>query len=361
MDFDPLFKRMVEDKASDLFLKGGSPPCIRLRGIVTPCVPDRLTREELVEFAKGLMAPEHERGLREDRELNFAFERPGIGRFRANVLWQQGELSFVIRRVQHRIPSFEELHLPAAVLTRLAKERQGLMLVTGPTANGKSTTISAIIDFINQTQPCHIVTLEDPVEFLFEEQRAIINQREVGVDTKSFTEGLRNVLRQSPDVLYLSDLRDLETIEAALQAAEAGQLVLSCLHTTNVQTTVERIIAFYPPHQQELIRYRLSLVLKGVVSIRLVTRVDGRAQLPACEVMVVTPTIRQLIREAKTEEIPALLQDGAHQGMQTQTQALYQLISTGQTTLPEALKVADNSAELQLAVREIRSAKEAFS
>ena len=359
MEFDRLCQLMVERQASDLFLKVGTPPFLRIEGALQPYGADRLTRPAILHLTEDLLGPERRQLFQAQRELNFAFERPGIGRFRANVLWQRGSIALVIRRVQHRIPDFDTLRLPAGVLRRFAAERQGLVLVTGPTGSGKSTTAAAILEHLNHTEARHIVTLEDPIEFQFEEDRAIINQREVGVDTKSFSEGLKNVLRQSPDVLFVSDIRDRETMEAALLAAESGQLVLSCVHTTNVLTTLERVVAMFPPHQQTTIRFRLSLILKGIVCLRLLPQRDGHGQVPACEILVMTPTIRELLREGKLEQIPALLRDGATDGMQTMTQALYGLVKQDLVTVDAARAVADSPGELQLALREIRGIKDA--
>ena len=358
MDLDRLLNAMVEQEASDLFLKVGNHPFLRIQGKLIPVGEEKLTASQIADAAGELMGPQRRQLFHAERELNFAFERAGAGRFRANVLWQRGTMALVIRRVQRAIPSLTELHLPAEVLTRLMKEQHGLILLTGPTGSGKSTTVSAMLDALNQTTPKHIVTLEDPIEFQFEEAQAIINQREIGVDTRSFSEGLRNVLRQSPDVLFVSDIRDRETMEAALLAAEAGQLVLSCLHTTNAVTTVERLVAFFPTYQQQLIRLRLSLTLRGIVSLRLLQRRDGTGRLPACEVLVVTPTVRELLREGRTEQLPAVIHDGAMYGMQTFTQALYHLYREREVDLEEALRYADSPEELQLAVREIRSTRD---
>ena len=358
MEIDRLFRAMVEQEASDLFLKVGNHPFLRIHGKLIPIGEEQLTREQIVELASNLMGPQGRQIFHAEREHNFAFEQPGIGRFRANVLWQKGTIALVIRRVNQAIPTFPELSLPHEVLTRFMGEQYGLVLITGPTGSGKSTTSAAMLNHLNHTMARHIVTLEDPIEFQFEERQAIINQREVGTDTRSFSEGLKNVLRQSPDVLFISDIRDRETMEAALLAAEAGQLVLSCLHTTNCVTTIERIVAFFPPHQHQLIRLRLSLVLRGMVSLRLLLRSDGTGRIPACEVMVVTPTIRELLREGRTEQIPPAIHDGAMYGMQTFTQSLYQRYRQGEVDLEEALRYADSPQELQLAVREIRSTRD---
>jgi twitching motility protein PilT len=272
-------------------------------------------------------------------------------------MWQRGALGLVIRRVNDAIPDMEQLNLPVQALQHLSKENHGLVLVTGPTSNGKSTTSASLLDYINRTRACHILSLEDPIEFIFHQKMSVIDQREVGVDTASFGEGLKNALRQSPDVLFLSDIRDQETMETALLAAESGQLVISCIHTTSAVTTIERIMAFFPRHQQDAIRFRLSMALKGIVSLRLLPRLDGPGQIPACEVLVTTPTIRELLREGETGQIPHHLFDGAMHGMQTMTQALYKLIRDEKISLDEAKKVADSPEELELAIKEIRSGK----
>ncbi len=357
-DFDELFKSMAEREATDLFLKADSPPYMRVHGRLVAMSSSLTSKEELLTFAAALMGQDRQQAFESEREMNFAFDRPGTGRFRANVLWQKGTIALVIRRVQRSIPTLEELQLPKEVMQKLMQERFGLILLTGSSGSGKSTTAAAMLDWLNHTQPKHIVTLEDPIEFQFQEHMAIINQREVGADTHTFREGLRNILRQSSDVLFLSDIRDLETIESALVAAESGQLVISCLHTTNTVTTVERLVAFFPPHQQQLIRLRLSLALKGLISLRLVPKRDGKGRIPACEILCSTPRVRDLIREGRTEELPSVLQDGAMYGMQTFTQALYALYRRGLIALDEALRFADSPEELDLAIQEIRPTRD---
>ena len=349
---------MVEQEASDLFLKVGSTPFLRINGTLLPVGGETLTSDGIITFTSELMGPERRQLFHADREMNFAFDRPGVGRFRANVLWQKGTIALVIRRVLRSAPTFEELSLPGEMLQRIMQERYGLVLVTGPTGSGKSTTIAAMLDYLNRTVAKHIITLEDPIEFQFEENRAVINQREIGVDTRSFSEGLKNSLRQSPDVLFVSDIRERETMEAALLAAEAGQLVLSCVHTNNVVTTVERLCAFFPSFQQELIRLRLSLVLRGVICTRLLMRADGAGRIPVCEVLTSTPRVREILREGRTQDLPETMHSGAMFGMQTFTQALYARYRNGDVTLEEALRYADSPDELQLAVREIRQTRD---
>lgn len=351
----------MEREASDLFLKAGSLPFLRIDGQLTPVGEEPFSHDQLTTFASELLGPDRRQQFHKDREINFAFERPGSGRFRANILWQRGAMALVIRRVQRFIPSLEELGLPAEVLRRLAAESSGLILVAGPTGAGKSTTSAAMLETINQTAAKHILTLEDPIEFQFEEAKAIMNQREVGVDTQSFSEGLRNALRQSPDVLFISDIRDQETMEAALLAAEAGQLVISCVHTTNAMTTIERLVAFFPPHQHALIRLRLSLILKGILCLRLLARADGSGRIPATEVLVATPTVRDLLREGRTDQLPSVMSDGAMVGMHTFTQSLYARCRQGAVTPEEALQYADSPEELRLALREIRATRDVHS
>jgi twitching motility protein PilT len=358
MDLDRLLRAMVEQDASDLFLKVGNHPFLRIHGRLIPAGEQALSQEELTELAAELLGPDRRQQFYAERELNFAFDRAGAGRFRANVLWQKGTMALVIRRIQRRVPGFEELNLPGEVLRRFLAHQSGLVLITGPTGSGKSTTVAAMLEHVNRTVARHIVTLEDPIEFQFEEDQAIINQREVGADTRSFMEGLRNILRQSPDVLYVSDIRDRETMEAALLAAEAGQLVLSCLHTTTVVNSIERVVALFPAHQHELIRLRLSLVLRGIVSLRLLLRADGAGRIPACEILVVSPMVRELIRGGRTEQVPAVAHDGGLVGMQTFTQALYERYRQGQVSLEEALRYAESPEELQLAIQEIRATRD---
>ena len=361
MQLETLLRAMVEARASDLFLKVGTSPCLRLDGRLVALGNDPVTEAQLHALTDGLLTPPRRETFHTTRELNVAFACQGLGRFRANLLWQQGTMALVIRRIQQAIPTFAELGLPVEVLSRLITEQHGLVLVTGPTGSGKSTTIAAMLEAINHTSARHIMTLEDPIEFQFEERQAVVNQREVGVDTHSFREGLRQALRQSPDVLFISDIRDLETVEAALSAAEAGQLVLSCVHTLNAVTTVERLIAFFPPHQHRLIRLRLSLVLRGCISLRLLPRLGGEGRVPACEILVATPRIRELIREGHTDRVPAAVHDGATYGMQTLTHALYERCRRGEVDPEDALRCASSPEELQLALREIRATKDILS
>ena len=357
MNFEGLLLAMAEQGAADLYLKVGNRPFLRVDGQLVPQGQDKLTQDEVETLARQLMGPERAVAFKSQLEMNFAFERQSLGRFSANTLLQRGSFALVIRRIKHDIQTFEELHLPATVLQKLAAQPKGLVLFTGATGNGKSTTTASMLHYINQRAAKHIVTLEDPIEFVFDEVQSIINQREIGTDTQSFSEALRNVLRQSPDIIYISDIRDVETVSSALAAAEAGNLVLSCLHTVNVENTIERLVTFFPSHQHGQIRLRLSLVLQGIVSLRLLPRQDGQGRVPACEILVATPTIRELIREGRTTDLGRYLHEGGMFGMQTFTQSLTELIRRGDVTLEEAKAHADSPDELELAARQLRSQK----
>ena len=331
MNFEGLLLSMAEQGAADLYLKVGNRPFLRVNGQLVPQGTEKLTREDVEDLAKQLMGPERSVQFKSQLEMNFAFERHGLGRFRANTLVQKGSFALVIRRIKREVQTFDELRLPVKALTELVGQRKGLILVTGATSNGKSTTVAALLNHINQ--------------------------REIGTDTHSFSEALRNVLRQAPDVIFISDIRDTETVSSALAAAEAGNLVLSCLHTVNVENTIERLVTFFPPHQHPQVRLRLSLVLQGIVSLRLLPRHDGQGRVPACEVLVATPTIRELIREGRTAELAAYMEDGAMFGMQTFNQSLAELVREGLVSVEEAKHHADSPDELELAARQLRPQK----
>lgn len=352
-DINTFLREAAERDASDLYLKAGNRPFLRVDGQLAPLAGSPLTVEDLVAITRHLLGEERQRQFTQFHEQNFAFEADGVGRFRANALYQRGRPALIIRRIRQRVPTFQELNLPTEVLRRFAEESRGLILFTGTTGSGKSTTVASWLDYINQHYAKHIVTLEDPIEFVFAEQQSVINQREVGLDTPSFSEGLKHVLRQSPDVLYVSDLRDQETVTSAINGAEAGLLVVACLHTLNATNTIERLVNFFPPHQHAEVRLLLSMVLRGVMSLRLIPRQSG-GRVPACEVMVVTPTIRELIKEDRTDHMPPFLQEGALFGMQTFHQALVHLYRNGQITLENARRFADSRDELELALKDVQ-------
>ncbi|MDI6704035.1 MAG: PilT/PilU family type 4a pilus ATPase [bacterium] len=352
IDIRELLKIMVDRGASDIHLKVGSPPVLRVDGRLQYIDSDnwrdrRLSPKETEMIAKGIITnPEQMEKFKKTNEADLAYSVSGIGRFRVCVFCQRGSIGIVLRFVPFEIPEFETLNLPDVVL-RLAEEPRGLILVTGQAGSGKSTTLAAMIEHINRTRSSHIVTIEDPIEFLHKDKKSIIDQREVGLDTLSFHGALRHILRQDPDVILIGEMRDLETITAALSAAETGHLVLSTLHTIDASQTIERIINFYPPHQHNQIRMQLSLILKGIISMRLLPAATG-GQVPAVEVLVATGLVKKLIFEGRTAEITDAIVKGKFYGMQTFNQSLISLYQNGKITYDEALSAASNPEELKL-------------
>ena len=357
MELDDLLRVAVERRASDLHLKVGNPPVMRVDGRLIPMVEQRrLTPEDVIRMAFGIMSPAQKAKFKEKNEIDMAYSVPGLGRFRVNVFQQRGTVGIVLRVVPTKILGFEELNLPR-VLEKLAMEPRGLILVTGTTGSGKSTTLAAMIDYINAHKTEHIMTIEDPIEFLHRDKKSLVNQREVGVDTESFSGALRSALRQDPDVILVGEMRDFETISTALMAAETGHLVLSTLHTVDAAETVNRIIAVFPPHQHKQIRLQLASVLKGIISMRLVPRADGKGRVPAVEVLVATATIRECIVDPeKTRLIPDVIAAGKSQyGMQTFDQSLMELYQRELITYEEALRRSSNPDDFALKVRGIQS------
>ena len=344
---DDLLQDMVEHNASDLFLKAGQRPCMRVDGEIIMTDYSEMTMDETHSIALQLMTEEQAEFFGQTSEMDLAVGVRGVGRFRVNVFRQRGSTGLVFRYVSNPSFSFEELNLPPAV-RELAEKRRGMALVTGTTGSGKSTTLAAMIHHINQTRKCHIVTVEDPIEFLHQDELAIINQREVGFDTKSFNEALKHVLRQSPDVILIGEMRDLETISTSIAAAETGHLVLSTLHTIDAVQTVERIINYFPAYLHPQIRLELTLSLNGVISQRLLPLASGRGRIPAVEIMMATSTIRKLLHEGKTLELPQHIEGGHHSGMQTFNQSLLQLYRTKRIKMEDALLYATSADEFRL-------------
>ena len=346
-----LLQQMIEKEASDLYLKVGSPPCFRVYGRLVLLEQAFLTSEEVASYAQSILNEEQKERFTLTHEVDLAVSLPDFGRFRANVYSQRGSCSVVFRSIKSSVPSFEALGLPAKVLEQLCKELRGLVLVTGTTGSGKSTSIAAALDYINTNFERHILTIEDPIEFVHHDKKSIISQREVGSDTASFHSALHHIMRQTPDVIYIGDIRDLETMSSAIGAAETGQLVIAPMHTINASQTIERIINFFPTHQHHEVRVQLALLLKGVISIRLIPRRDGKGRVPACEVMMLTPTIRGLIHDGLTLQIPGFIQEGRVFGMQSFNQAILELYQTGKISLEAARDYADNRDELELALK----------
>ena len=356
MNINDLLRIAVEGKASDLHLKVGGHPCIRVDGSLQPLEElKRLMQEDTIAMAFSIMNARQKQRFKEELEIDIAYSVPGLGRFRCNIFQQRGAVSMVLRVIPARILTIKELMLPP-VLNTIAEERRGLVLCTGTTGSGKSTTLAGIIDHINAMRDEHIITIEDPIEFLHRDKRSIINQREIGSDTRGFAPALRSAMRQDPDVILVGEMRDFETIETAILAAETGHLVFSTLHTLDATETINRIISVFPPHHQKQIRIQLGQVLKSVISLRLVPRADGMGRVPAAEVMMATPYIRECIeRKEKTKYIREQISLGTSQyGMQTFDQSLYGLYKSGLITLEEAMARASNPDEFRLKVEGVQ-------
>ena len=341
---------LVEVQASDLHAKPGCPPIVRVSGLLEPLDYRILDERDCEELATAMMGDRQRAELRERGEVDFAYSVSGVGRFRVNVHRQRGSLGIAARRILPHAPDFSSLGLPP-VVEQLANEHRGLLLVTGPTSSGKTTTCGAIIKHINETRRCHIVTIEDPIEILHEDKLAVVTQREIGQDTRNFYAALRAAMRQDPDVIFVGEIRDTETVGAALQAAETGHLVLATLHTTNVTETVNRIIDFFPADQQQQVRVALAGSLAGVITQRLLPRVGG-GRAPAIEVLVMNGRIRDCILEPeKTHEIHDIVAESGFYGMQTFDQALIKLYVEGTVTLDDAKAAANSPHDFQLALQ----------
>lgn len=352
-DIDGLLKMMADNGSSDLHLKVGSPPAVRLNGklVVLRELPV-LTPEATNALAMSMMDERQRASFENHRELDFAYSLKGVGRFRVNVFHQRGSVGLTLRRVSTERSGIEELGLPP-VVRRLAEEPRGLVLVTGTAGSGKTTTLAAMIDHINHTREGHIVTIEDPIEVLHQDVKCIVNQREIGIDTESYADALRHVVRQDPDVVLIGEMRDHETVAAALTAAEIGNLVLSTLHTIDATETINRIIDFFPPYQQKQTRLMLASTLKGIISMRLIPSING-GLVPAVEVMVITGTIREYINDPeKTYLIRDAMEEGEYYGMQTFDQSLLKLYSTGRITMDDAVAMAGNAHDFKIKVRQL--------
>jgi twitching motility protein PilT len=342
----------VEMKGSDLHIRPGAPPYVRVNGHLHKTDFPVLSEADTERSAMELMNDEEAARFKETGDLDFAYSERGLGRFRVNIFRQRGTVGLACRRVLPGSPSFESLGLPPAVKA-MGDEHRGLVLVTGPTSSGKTTTTGALINYINSTRPCHILTIEDPIEILHGDRQAIVSQREIGMDTRDFAVALRAAMRQDPDVIFVGEIRDPETVKAALQAAETGHLVISTLHTTDVTETVNRLIDFFPPHQQQQIRVSMAGSLKGIVSQRLLPRLDGRGRIPAVEVLVMNGRIRDLIlNPEQTHMIHDIVAESSFYGMQTFDQALLALYRAGLVELTDAMAAATNQHDFQIALKQ---------
>lgn len=352
MDIDALLQQVVENRASDLHLKVGRPPLLRLSGKLVPTAEDPISRERMQELLGATLTPAQKERLKTQHEIDYSYSSQA-GRFRVNAFYQRGMPGAVFRLIPTQIPTVDDLGLPP-VLKDLCLKPQGLILVTGPTGSGKSTTLAALIQQINRQRQCHIVTVEDPIEFLYEDDLATINQRQVGEDTPSFASALKNVLRQDPDVILIGEMRDPESMGVAINAAETGHLVFSTLHTNDATQTVDRIVDMFPAHQRQ-VRTQLSLALLGVISQRLLDRADGRGRVVAVEVMINSPTIQDLIAKGETSKIRKAIEESvSFYRMQSLNQAMVQLVEKGSVEEEEALRKTPYPDELKLMLKGAR-------
>jgi twitching motility protein PilT len=357
MDINELLKIAYSLNASDLHIKVGSQPIIRVYGELTPLTSEsRVSQEDAMNIAFSIMTPQQSEIFKEKKDIDLAYSIPGLGRFRCNIFVQRGTIGIVFRVIQTKIPTIDELHLPD-ILKKISMEQRGLILVTGTTGSGKSTTLAAMIDLINTNRTEHIMTIEDPIEYLHRDKKSIVNQREIGSDAESFSKALRQSLRQDPDVVLVGEMRDFETIQTALIAAETGHLVLSTLHTVDAAETINRIIAVFPPYQHKQVRMQLASVLKSIISMRLMPRADGKGRVPAVEVLMATETVKDCILDPdKTRGITDVIEQGAiHYGMQSFDQSLFGLLKSGLITYEEALRSATNPDDFALKVKGIQS------
>ncbi len=346
LDIDAILTKAVQRKASDVHITAGLPPVMRVDGHLVPMDEERVIPSISQKLIYSMLTDQQKQAFEEDFELDFSYGVSGVGRFRVNIFLQRGSVGAVMRSIPSKIPTLDELRMPKVMRTLTTKPR-GLVLVTGPTGSGKSTTLAACIDLVNTTRDCHIITIEDPIEYLHRHKKSMINQRELELDTKSFKRALRSALREDPDVILIGEMRDLDTMEAAITIAETGHLVFATLHTNTAAGSIDRIVDVFPPHQQTQIRTQLSMNLEAVCTQQLLTRVGGVGRVPAVEVLIATPAVRNLIRENKAHQIQASIQTGSSVGMQTMDQALKDLYTQGLITYQDALTRAHNQEELK--------------
>jgi len=346
-DFADLLLEVLERRASDLHITAGAKPAVRIRGKLTPLDDyPPLTPTDTREVIYSILTNDQRQRLETDWQLDFAYAIPNVARFRVNAYFQRSAIGAAFRLIPFEIKSAAELGLPS-VVHELARKPRGFVLVTGPTGSGKSTSLASIIDEINSTREDHILTIEDPIEFLHPHRKCVVNQREIGSDAHSFAAGIKAALRQDPDVILVGEMRDLETIHTALTAAETGHLVFATLHTQDAPQTIDRIIDVFPPEQQQQVRVQLSVALEGVITQQLLPTADGASRVAACEVMIPTPAVRNLIREGKTHQILSAMQTGSQSGMQTMDSALASLVRAGKITPQLATSRSSHPDELR--------------
>ncbi|MFH1540696.1 MAG: PilT/PilU family type 4a pilus ATPase [Elusimicrobiota bacterium] len=350
---DELLKLMILEKASDLHLRSARNVVLRINGKLKPLEDKVFSIEQIKEIAQSIMSEKQRESFATKYECDLSYSLKGIGRFRGNIYYQRGSINIAMRYVPVEIPTFEMLNLPP-IIEKIADNQRGLVLVTGTTGCGKSTTLAAMIKHINSTRAAHIITLEDPIEFLHRDKLSIVSQRELGVDTISYKEALKHIVRQDPDVILIGEMRDIDTMAAAITAAQTGHLVLSTIHTVDAIQTITRIVDMFPSHQQNQIRLQLADTLKSVISQRLLINVKG-GQIPACEVLIMTSLIKKFMEQNTISEIVQAMKQGNYYGMQTFNQSLLNLYSSGNILLEDALDAATNPEELMMNIKGITS------
>ncbi|MBI4713496.1 MAG: PilT/PilU family type 4a pilus ATPase [Planctomycetes bacterium] len=349
-----LFAAMIAKNASDLFIKVGSPPAIRTGGKLQPVGTQTVTPQIAMQIYEEVTDDRLRKLFMEQSEVDTSYEVFGVGRFRVNIFKQRGQIGMVFRYVHSKVPTMDELQLPVEQLKKLVMLPRGLILVTGIAGSGKSTTIGSMLQYVNQTANKHIITVEDPIEYIFTDEKCVIDQREAGIDTATFATALKYCVRQSPDIIMIGEMRDRETVDAAISAAETGHLVISTLHSVNAYQTVERVINFFEPYMHQFIRDQLAMLLVGVLSQRLLPRMDGRGQAPATELMVLSPTVKELLHEGKTRELYKAIYEGMeYYGSHTFNQSLKRLYENSLISLENAMSAADNPEELKMELRGI--------
>ena len=353
LSLEKILSYAVKKGASDIHLKVPRPPIVRIDGEIRFAGEVPLNQDHMLAYIDAIMNPEQKAKFLETGDFDLALSMPGIGRFRVNCLRQRGTIAIIMRHVKEKTPDLGKLHLPLPAMQCIAEMRRGLILVTGTTGSGKSTTLAGIIDMINSSRPDHIVTLEDPIEFLHEDKKSSVIQREVAIDTKDFKTALRALMREDPDVILIGEMRDNETFQACISASETGHLVFSTLHTTNAMLTIDRILDLFPPDQHQQVRSQLSLQLRAIVAQRLLPNLDGTGRVPAVEVMFNTPAIAALIRDNNLKLIPNAIAGGREEGMQTFNMSLVQLVENGLISEQEAELASDNPEELRMNLKGI--------
>ncbi len=352
------FRAAIKTNANDLHLKVGQPPKLRLYGQLKNTTGDAITKEQMEEMVFEILTPAQKQSFMEHGTLDFAHEIDDENRFRINVFRQRGVISLAARRVSAYVPSFEALHLPA-VMEKIADTNQGLVLVVGPTGCGKTTTIAAMIDYINRTRSCHIITIEDPIEYLFKDQKAIVSQREIDLDVPDYENALKYLMRQDPDVVFIGEMRDYKTVTAGMRAAETGHLVFGTVHSANASQTVHRLLELFPQAERNLARQTLAISIRAIVSQVLLPSIkEGIDRIPAVEVLMANPAVRKLISEEREADLPSVIRSSQEEGMQDLTDNLCQLIKDGSIDPKDAYKYAPNKEELKMALKGIRTTAE---